>query len=214
MQRTTDDWKLILRKLGAEDAEVERWAPVCAAVIGDDTFSMGDEELDDFLGQVFVESQGLTRLEENLRYKTAERICQVFRSRVRTLAEAHPLVRNPRALAEKVYGRRADLGNMTAEDGWLCRGSGLIQVTGLKNLTHLAEAMGWSDPYALAEAMRTDPEVALRASIAWWEGNVRDAFVNQPRKVRVAVNGPAALGLEETTHAAERAATAIAETAA
>lgn len=198
MARNADDWRVVLRKIDVAESEVARWAPVFATVIVDDTFSMGDEELDDFVANVAHESENFTRLEENLHYSTPERICKVFPSRVRTLAEAQPLVRNPRALAERVYGRRADLGNVTAEDGWLCRGSGLIQATGLKNLTALAGAMGWSDARVLADAMRLDEETALRASVVWWEGHVPDAFMSQPRRVRQAVNGPAALGADAT----------------
>lgn len=212
MARTADEWRLVLKRIGAAEAEQERWAPVLAAVIREDTFSLGDDEIDDFLGNVAVESQMFTRLEENLRYSTPERLCKVFPSRIRTLAEAQPLLRNPKALAERVYGCRKDLGNVTAEDGWLCRGSGLLQVTGLHNLTRLAEKMAM-DPYELAEALRTDPEVALRVCIMWWEGHVPDAFMTQPRKVRAAVNGPAALEAEKAEHIARQAEAALRETA-
>lgn len=70
---------------------------------------------------------------ENLRYTSAARIKQVWPSRFKTQAAAQPYVNKPEALAEKVYGGRADLGNTVKGDGWLYRGGGLPQLTGRGN---------------------------------------------------------------------------------
>lgn len=210
MQRTPEQWLPVLVAADINEQVAHEWARVFAEVVGPATFSLGDDEIDDFLGNVSVESMGFTRLEESLSYKTAERISKVFRSRIPTVEAAHPYIRQPRLLANKVYGGR--LGNTLPDDGWDCRGSGLIQVTGLANLTALADKLGWSDPRALGEAMRTDKATALRASILWWEGNVPDAFINQPLKVRKAVNGPAALEHERTAELAARAELALQDT--
>jgi hypothetical protein len=52
-----------------------------------------------FVAQCRVESSSFTRLEENLFYTTAERIRQIFPSRVLNMGQAATLVRNPQALA-------------------------------------------------------------------------------------------------------------------
>lgn len=70
---------------------------------------------------------------EDLHYKSAERIREVWPSRFPTVASARPYVKNARALAIKVYGGR--LGNAPApsSDGWDYRGDGLPQLTGKGN---------------------------------------------------------------------------------
>jgi len=83
-----------------------------------------------FLGQIAHESTRLSRLEENLNY-TAERICAVWPSRFKTVADAAPLARNPEALANAVYGGR--MGNKLPGDGYRYRGRGLKQLTGKNN---------------------------------------------------------------------------------
>lgn len=83
-----------------------------------------------FIGQCRVESANFTKMEENLWYSNAERLWRIFPSRFSGPGDAAPFVNNPRALAMRVYGNRADLGNKSAEDGWDFRGSGPLQVTG------------------------------------------------------------------------------------
>lgn len=196
------DWLTILRDCGVRAETAARWAPAFARVIPHPgVFSAGAMELDDFMGQILHESGMLERLEEGLSY-SAERLLAVWPRRFPTLAAARPYERNPRKLANFVYGGR--LGNEQPDDGWVCRGSGLIQVTGLANLRALAGPMGWADPRALAEALRTDPEVALRASMLWWERNVPDAFMGDPGRVTKAVNG-GTHGLDERRRLTARA---------
>lgn len=187
--KTAQKWAEILRACGVRPSTAARWAPVFAAEIKSDTFSAGDAELDEFLGQVLHESGMLEMTEEGLVY-SAERLCAVWPRRFPSIAAAQPYARNPQKLANHVYGGR--LGNVLPNDGWDCRGSGLIQVTGLSNLTAVANAMGWrEDPRKLGEALRKDPATALRASIIWWEKNISDAIVHDNDVVREtkAVNG-------------------------
>lgn len=84
-----------------------------------------------FMGQLFVESQGFRVLTENLNYTSARRLTQVWPKRFTSLAAAEPFVRNPQKLANSVYGKR--MGNVRASDGWDFRGRGLKQLTGRAN---------------------------------------------------------------------------------
>ncbi|MBD9650148.1 chitinase [Ensifer sp. ENS09] len=67
---------------------------------------------------------------EHLNY-SAERLTEVWPTRFPTVASAKPFARNPRKLANKVYGAR--LGNTAPDDGWLYGGRGLPQITGKEN---------------------------------------------------------------------------------
>lgn len=175
-----EQWFYLLSDLGVRDRDCERWADVFTEV-----FSCGNFELDIpiFLGQVVHESAYLQRLDENLNY-SAERLTAVWPKRFPTLQRARPYARNPRALANKVYGGR--LGNEEDDDGWKYRGRGLIQVTGKTNYKLVEELTGMpvvQDPDLLLE-----PVYALRASIAWFEEMVPEDMTSVERVTRI-VNG-------------------------
>ena len=205
--RTEADWSRILIECGVHLTTAAKWAPVFAEQIGPDTFSAGDSELDDFLGQILKESGKLEKTEEALSY-SAERLMAVWPTRVPTPGDAQPDARSPEALANRVYGGR--LGNVNPGDGWMFRGGGLIQVTGRGNVEALMPVIGWDGTAEeLAHALRTDPATALRASIAWWEGNVPDGVMGDTRKVTKIVNG-ADLGLAERQALTDKAGDALA----
>lgn len=95
--------------------------------------SLGLDDLDQLayiLATGFHEAK-FEPVRENLNYTTAARIRRVWPSRFKTEAAAKPYVRNPQALAEKVYGGR--LGNRLPGDGWRYRGGGWPQLTGREN---------------------------------------------------------------------------------
>ncbi|MRN47655.1 chitinase [Brucella sp. 10RB9212] len=86
-----------------------------------------DEQTAYVLATAFHETGGkMQPIEENLNYTSAARIRQVWPSRFASVAAAQPYVRDPQALANKVYGAGAN-------DGWLYRGRGLVQITGRDN---------------------------------------------------------------------------------
>lgn len=178
------EWVSILYRLGVKPATASRWAPIFADVIKDDTFSEGDSELDDFLGQILHESGHLERIEENLNY-SVDRLMAVWPKRFPTHAGAQLYARNPQKLAEKVYGGR--LGNDEPGDGARYIGRGLIQVTGKDNYRAVGKAIGLD--LVKHPDLLCDPATALRASIAWWEGNVPDAVLGDIVKVTKRVNG-------------------------
>lgn len=194
------NWAEALTKCGVKPSTAARWAPVFSSEIKPGTFSAGDAELDDFLGQVLHESGMLEKVEESLTYTTAARICAVWPSRFKTAADAAPCVRNPQALANRVYGGR--MGNVQPGDGWRYRGRGLLQVTGRDNYATVGRVLGLdllANPDLLAR-----PDVALRASIAWWERNIPDSALGNVRRITRIVNGGEA-GLEHRVALTDKA---------
>lgn len=197
--KTSHDWYDILIRCQVKPTVAAVWSEVFADVVKPGSFSQGDAEIDDFLGQVLHESAGLTRFSENLNY-SAERLCKVWPSRFHTIADARPYERNPEALANKVYGGR--MGNTEPGDGWRYRGRGPIQLTGKDNYRAVGDLMG-QDLVSLPELME-QPRYALEAAIAWWEDRIPDSMLGDTEKVSRRVNG-GLIGLAdriELTHAA------------
>jgi putative chitinase len=127
-----------------------------------------------FLAQVGHESNGLTVTEEDLFYRTAGRIQAVWPRRFATEAEAARYVRDPEALANFVYGGRRDLGNVKLGDGFAFRGRGLIQATGRRNFTRLAEVFGFDTPEAAAAWAATREGAAMSAALFWADNRLND----------------------------------------
>lgn len=203
MKRIAPEWNHILVQCQVKPITAAIWSEVFAACVGPDTFSKGDDDLRDFLGQVLHESCMLERLEENLNY-SAERLTKVWPSRFPTIASAAPFSRNPQALANKVYGSR--LGNVAPGDGWAYRGRGLIQVTGRDNYALVEKVSGLKvlkNPELLSQSLP-----ALQASIAWWERRVPDRFLGDTERVTLAVNG-GSNGLAEREELTDLAARAL-----
>ena len=118
-----------------------------------------------WLAQMSVESAGFTRLEEDLTYTTPERICAVWPSRFPTIAAATPFLRNPRGLAERVYGGRG--GNDVAGDGWRYRGRSWMDITFKRNY---GRASAWCGLDLVAQPdQAADPKVASTIAAAFWE---------------------------------------------
>lgn len=93
------------------------------------------------LAEVYHETGGkMQPVTENLSYSSAARIKAVWPSRFPRESDAKPFVRNPEALANKVYGGR--LGNDKPGDGWRYRGRGLPQITGKDNYRKFSSRVG------------------------------------------------------------------------
>jgi putative chitinase len=204
MNRTPQEWNQILIRCKVKPTIAAVWSVVFADVIKAESFSQGDMELDDFLGQILHESHGLSQFCENLNY-SPERLCQVWSSRFPTLADARPYARNPEALANKVYGGR--MGNVEPGDGWRFRGRAPIQITGRANYAFVGDLMG-QDLTVMPELLE-QPRFALEACILWWEDRIPDTMLGDPEKVTKRVNG-GLIGLADREYLTELAGEAIA----
>lgn len=115
------------------------------------------------LAQAGHESVLFSVLQENLFYST-ERLMEVWPAHFKTYSEAAKFSRNPKALAERIYGisnpkKAKDLGNKQEGDGWNFRGSGYIQLTGRANFTNAEKS--------LKIGILENPDLARTHSNSW-----------------------------------------------
>jgi putative chitinase len=126
-----------------------------------------------FIGQCKHESGNFSHLEENLNY-SAVRLNQVFPNRF-TLAKAQDCVAKGKvAIAEGMYGHRADLGNTKDGDGGLFFGRGLIQLTGRANYTSFATAVGKPEIIENPSLVATPEYACLSAGWFWSTRKLND----------------------------------------
>lgn len=196
------NWLRVLATCGVQAAQAVVWAPLFERHVQADRFSLGRDEMDDFVGQVLVETGNLKHLVEDLNYG-AQRLTEVWPRRFPSVRDAIPYAWNPQALAERAYGRR--LGNKEPGDAFAYRGRGIPMITGKANYQLLEELTGL--PLVAFPDLLADPDVALRCGIEWWERRVPDAAINTVERVTRAVQG-GQLALEDRrrkTDAADRA---------
>lgn len=147
-----------------------------------------------FMAQVCHETGGLTILAENLNYTTAERLMAVWPSRFQTKASALPFVRNPRALANKVYGAR--MGNLDPDDGWKYIGRGLLQITGRESYAHVGRALRIPLEEQPSMAISPDHMLAIALEVWRWKGCDAPADADDIVGVTKRING-GLIGLED-----------------
>lgn len=182
-------WTDALISCGVKSSVAATWGGVFADCI---PAAWSLQQRADFAGQILHESALLHRLEEGLSYSTADRIFAVWPSRFASPEAAAPMVRNAEKLANYVYGGR--MGNKFPGDGYRYRGRGCIMLTGRDNYRATGQAIGVdleSNPDKL-----TEPETALRASLAWWAANVPAKLEGDCAAITRRVNG-GAIGLHE-----------------
>jgi putative chitinase len=163
-----------------------------------------------FVSQCAHESGGFVHLEENLYYSTPERIRAMWPVRVPSLADAAQLIRNPQALANRVYASRNGNGNEASGDGWRYRGRGLIQLTGRANYQAAEAAIG--APYSAQPDLLLQPDHAAMTA-GWYfaaAGCAALADASNIDAIGRAINGPALVGLAERKQLFEQAVRAFA----
>ena len=158
-----------------------------------------------FMGQIFVETGGFARMEENLNYRDPKRLDALF-SAVRGSEDARALIRlGAEAIANRVYANRLGNGNEASGDGWKFRGSGYKQLTGRSNYREIGGLVGINiedDP-----ELARDPKAAAKIAFAFWD--VRNCSPLADRGdvegVTAKINGPAKLALADRRAATSRA---------
>lgn len=155
-----------------------------------------------FIAHAIIESQNFTKLEENLRYTTPERIRQVWPSRFKSAADAMPYVKNPKALANRVYALRNGNGDEASGDGWNFRGRG-FGITGRTNYRKASEGVGLGPCYLIKPDLVAQPSDACLTFAWYWQSNGCNQLVDAGNfhATTKIVNGPAMM------HRAERQST-------
>lgn len=187
----------LLRAVAPACKEPEEWAPHLSkamhrfGIMNDLSFVAA------FIAQLMVESSRLNRVAENLSY-TADRLLVVWPSRFPSIAVAQRYAHNERDLANYVYGGR--MGNAGADDGWMFRGRGPLQVTGRANYLRLQNILG-IPLIAHPELLEQKAPGAMAAAWFWWDHRLsflaadlpdddgRADFVTLTRRVNGGVHG-------------------------
>lgn len=158
-----------------------------------------------FMGQIFVESAGLCRMEENLNYRDPARLCALFKA-VKDTADAAALIaQGPQAIANRVYANRLGNGSEASGDGWMFRGSGYIQLTGRDNYTRFGAKVGM-DLCGAPDQVR-QPITAARIAFAFWDATGCSPLADSGdvEGITRCINGPAEAGLQDRRDATAHA---------
>ena len=99
-----------------------------------------------FIGQTSHECANFRVLEENLNYRAATLLKLFPRTPRRTWGftpeEAAAYERQPKKIANRIYGNRMNNRDEASGDGFRFRGRGCIQLTGSANYHHAGKALG------------------------------------------------------------------------
>lgn len=162
-------------------------------------YNLSPERGAHLLGQASHESGGFKLTRENLNY-SAETMCRVWPSRFKTVEDAAPYARNPKALAEKVYFGR--MGNDTPEKASLYIGRGFLQLTGYDNHKAFAADMGL--PRIMEDPSLVETDYAMETAMWFFQKNglwaIADEGVNDDtiKRITKRVNG-GTVGLDHRT---------------
>jgi putative chitinase len=141
------------------------------------------------LGQASHESGGFKLVRENLNY-SPEAMVRVWPSRFKTVEEAKPYARNPKALADKVYSNR--MGNGEGE-GHIYIGRGFLQLTGKDSYKAFASDM--RVPEIMQDTSLVETDYAFETALWFFERNnlfaIADKGVNDDtiKAITKRVNG-------------------------
>lgn len=117
------------------------------------------------IGQAIIESNGLKTLEENLKYTSASRLLEIFKSDFKDEEDAKAYVNKPEKIANRVYANQGGNGDEESGDGWRYRGRGIGQLTLKGNYLPYFKSQGLP--------LDTNPDILLTKeyavdSFAWY----------------------------------------------
>jgi putative chitinase len=123
-----------------------------------------------FIGQCSHESANFKVLEENLNYRAATLLKLFPRTAKRTWGftpeEAAAYERQPKKIANRIYGNRMNNRDEASGDGFRFRGRGILQLTGAANYHHASKALG-ADFIMEPDLVATPKYAAMTAGWFW-----------------------------------------------
>ena len=123
-----------------------------------------------WIGQCGHECGNFKIMEENLNYRAATLLKLFPKTPKRqwgfTPEEAAAYEKQPRKIANRIYGNRMGNRDEASGDGWRFRGSGFLQLTGHSNFYHAGKALG-ADFVMEPELVRTPRYAAQTAGWFW-----------------------------------------------
>jgi putative chitinase len=123
-----------------------------------------------FIGQCAHESGNFRVLEENLNYRAATLLKLFPRTPRRTWGftpeEAAEYERQPKRIANRIYGNRMNNRDEASGDGYRFRGRGILQLTGAANYHHAGQGLG-VDFIMEPDLVATPQYAALTAGWFW-----------------------------------------------
>ena len=123
-----------------------------------------------WIGQCGHECGNFKIMEENLNYRAATLLKLFPKTPKRawgfTPEEAAAYEKQPKRIANRIYGNRMGNRDEASGDGWRFRGSGFLQLTGHSNFYHAGKALG-VDFVMEPELVRTPKYAAQTAGWFW-----------------------------------------------
>ena len=140
-----------------------------------------------FLGQLAHESDRFTCLIENLNYSPGGLI-ETWPTKFNT-ANAGVYAWNAQAIANRAYADRMGNGDEASGDGWLFRGRGPIQTTGLSDYEDLSAAAGID--FVSSPNLLLRPEYGALAAAWEWNRSGLNALADlwDLKKITKIING-------------------------
>jgi putative chitinase len=186
-------WFNILQAAGVRADRAALHAPAFANVLQGTVLSRGEDELDDFLGQILHESGMLKALRENLNYSAdgIRRVAAGFKPGTRWheagLKADWMVAGGPERIGNFLYCDRMGNGSFESGDGYDFRGGAHLMVTGREAFERCGLLVG--QDLTVNPTLVEMPHFALQISVACWEGLVPDSCINDCVKVTKKVNG-------------------------
>jgi len=135
-----------------------------------------------WIGQCGHECGNFKIMEENLNYRAATLLKLFPRTPKRawgfTPEEATAYEKQPRKIANRIYGNRMGNRDEASGDGFRFRGSGFLQLTGHSNFFHAGKALG-VDFVMEPELVRTPKYAAQTAGWFWQTHNLNQYADNR-----------------------------------
>jgi putative chitinase len=162
----------------------ERWNPALTEAMRE--FGINSKRrAAHFYAQIGHESLSLSRVEEDLHYRTVDQVLKLFKKfdlngnrkiEAEERAFAMGYLRNPEKLANFVYAGRGGNGPVASGDGYLYRGRGPIQTSLKDNYAATGKTLGL--PLVQKPDLLLDVVVGARAAAAYWRTNNLNALAD------------------------------------